>query len=232
MVEQAKTGCSSAQPLHCTLSFRLFFLVPMFNIIRDAGWPIWPLLATSVFALALIVERLLALRRTRVVPAEMLGEALSLSVRPQLPAEALARMDARAPLGRVLAAGLRHRNLARSDVIAAMEDAGRAAAHELHRYLGALGTIAAVGPLMGLFGTVIGMIEIFSAWSPTGSDPAQLARGISIALYNTALGILVAIPAVIFQRIFRARAADYLLEMEQVGKQFVDSTHPLSRPDN
>ncbi len=199
----------------------------MFTIIRDAGWPIWPLLATSFIALALIVERTLALRRSRVLPAEMLGEALSLAVRPQLTNDALAKLEAQAPLGRVLSAGLRHRNLKRTDLINAMEEAGRVSAHELHRYLGALGTIAAIAPLMGLFGTVIGMIEIFGAWSPTGGDPAQLARGISIALYNTALGILVAIPAVIFQRLFRARAADHLLEMEHTGMQLVDSIRPL-----
>ena len=200
----------------------------MFAIIRDAGWPIWPLLATSFVALALIVERALALRRNRVLPPDMLGHALSLSIRPQLAPETLANLEAQAPLGRVLAAGLRHRHLMRADIVTAMEDAGRVVAHDLHRYLGGLGTIAAVAPLMGLFGTVIGMIEIFSAWSPTGSDPSQLASGISIALYNTALGILVAIPAVIFQRFFRARAADHIIEMEHVGMQLVDGLQPRS----
>lgn len=198
----------------------------MFDIIRDAGWPIWPLLAVSFVALALIVERFLALRRSRVLPSDMLSHALSLAIRPQLGADALARLETQAPLGRVLAAGLRHRHQERAEIVAAMEDAGRVATHELHRYLGGLGTIAAVAPLMGLFGTVVGMIEIFSAWSPSGSDPSQLARGISIALYNTALGILVAIPAVIFQRFFRARAADYVIEMEHVGAQLVDSLQP------
>ena len=198
----------------------------MLSIIRDAGWPIWPLLATSFIALALIVERALALRRSRVVPRELLSEVLSLSLRPQLPADTLARLQAHSPLGQVLAAGLRSRHLAREAIVAAMENAGRAVTHDLHRYLGALGTIAAIGPLMGLFGTVIGMIEIFSAWSPVGSDPAQLAHGISIALYNTALGILVAIPAVIFQRAFRARVSDYTLEMEAAGSRLVDTLKP------
>lgn len=200
----------------------------MFAIIRDAGWPIWPLLATSFVALALIVERALALRHNRVLPPDMLSHALSLSIRPQLAPDTLANLEAQAPLGRVLAAGLRHRHLARADIVTAMEDAGRVAAHDLHRYLGGLGTIAAVAPLMGLFGTVIGMIEIFSAWSPSGSDPSQLARGISIALYNTALGILVAIPAVIFQRFFRSRVADHIIEMEHVGMQLIDGLQPRS----
>lgn len=199
----------------------------MLTMIHDAGWPIWPLLATSFIALALIVERLLALRRSRILPHSLLREALSLSVRPQIPADALTRLETAAPLGRILAAGLRHRHLTRQEIVTAMEETGRIVAHELHRYLGALGTIAAIAPLMGLFGTVVGMIEIFGAWSPTGGDPVQLARGISIALYNTALGILVAIPAVIFQRMFRARAADYLMEMEQLGMQLLDSIRPL-----
>jgi len=202
----------------------------MFTIIRDAGWPIWPLLAVSFVALALIVERALALRRQRVLPSDMLSEALSLAVRPQLAPDALERLETRAPLGIVLAAGLRHRHLSRRELTNAMEDAGRVAAHELHRYLGALGTIAAVGPLMGLFGTVIGMIEIFSAWSPVGGDPAQLARGISIALYNTALGILVAIPAVIFQRLYRAIAAERLLAMEHVAAQLLAALRPQADP--
>lgn len=201
----------------------------MFAIIRDAGWPVWPLLATSFVAMTLIIERALALRRNRVLPPDMLGQVLSLAIRPQVSSETIAQLEAEAPLGRVLAAGLRHRHLPRADIVAAMEDAGRLAAHELQRYLGGLGTIAAIAPLMGLFGTVIGMIEIFSAWSPAGSDPSQLAHGISIALYNTALGILIAIPAVIFQRLFRARAADHIIAMEHVGMQLVDGLQP--RPD-
>src|SRR5690606_20929199 len=119
--------------------------------------------------------------------------------------DAIERLQRHSSLGRILAAGLRHRGAPRSQIETALSDAGRVVAHDLHRFLPGLGTIAAVAPLMGLFGTVIGMIEIFSAWSPTGGDPAQLARGISIALYNTALGILVAIPALIFQRLYRAR---------------------------
>src|SRR5690606_33897320 len=106
--------------------------LPMFDIIRDAGWPIWPLLAVSFVALALIVERFLALRRSRVLPADMLSHALSLAIRPQLGTDVLAQLEAQAPLGRVLAAGLRHRHLERPEIVAAMEDAGRVSAHELH----------------------------------------------------------------------------------------------------
>lgn len=199
----------------------------MLSIIHAAGWPIWPLLFTSLLAVALIVERGLALRRERVLPRELLGEVLSLARRPQLPPDTLDRLRNHSALGRVLAAGLQLRTAPRPAIENSLAEAGRVAAHDLQRYLNGLGTIAAVAPLMGLFGTVIGMIEIFSGWSPTGGDPAQLARGISIALYNTALGILVAIPALIFQRMYRARVAGYLLEMEQAAGRLLDSLRPL-----
>lgn len=200
----------------------------MLSIIRDAGWPIWPLLATSIIALALIIERLLALRADRVVPGGQLAQAATLAARPQVPADALADLAARSALGQILARGLQTRHLSRERIREAMEDAGRQVTHDLERYLNALGTIAAVAPLMGLFGTVIGMIEIFSGWSPTGGDPSQLARGISIALYNTAFGIFVAIPALICQRWFRARVAGYVVSMEQAASRLLDTLRPES----
>ncbi len=200
----------------------------MLSIIHDAGWPIWPLLATSVVALALIVERLLALRTDRVLPGGQLAQAATLAARAQVPADALAELAERSAVGRVLATGLQHRHLSRERIREAMEDTGRLVVHDLERYLNALGTIAAVAPLMGLFGTVIGMIEIFSGWSPTGGDPAQLARGISIALYNTALGIFVAIPALICQRWFRARVAGYVVGMEHAAARLLDTLRPES----
>lgn len=193
----------------------------MLAILHGAGWPIWPLLATSFIGLALIVERALSLRRSKVMPPDLFDEVANLLRRNHVSPDVIAGIEADSPLGRVLAAALRNRHLPRAELTAALEEAGRPVAHELHRYLGALGTIAALGPLMGLFGTVIGLIEIFSAWSPTGSDPTQLARGISIALYNTALGILVAIPAVIFQRLYRGRVADYIVQMEQLAARLV-----------
>jgi len=155
------------------------------------------------------------------MPPDLFDEVANLLRRNHVSPDVIAGIEADSPLGRVLAAALRNRHLPRAELTAALEEAGRPVAHELHRYLGALGTIAALGPLMGLFGTVIGLIEIFSAWSPTGSDPTQLARGISIALYNTALGILVAIPAVIFQRLYRGRVADYIVQMEQLAARLV-----------
>ncbi len=195
----------------------------MLAIIRDAGWPIWPLLATSILALALIIERLLTLRRQRVLPPGLLEDVLGLVRQKQVNVENVNRLEATSPLGKVLAAGLRARKLPRERMQEAMEYAGGAVAHGLGRYVGALGTIAAIAPLMGLFGTVVGMIEIFSAWTPTGNDPSQLARGISIALYNTGFGILIAIPAMAFYRYLRARIDGYVLEMENAAVRLLDT---------
>jgi Biopolymer transport proteins len=186
-------------------------------IIEQAGWPIWPLLATSVLGLALVVERMLALRRSRVMPRGLLQQVLEMLRNRQDAPEALARLEAGSPLGKVLADVVRLRHLPREELRAMVEDTGRSVAHQLNRYIPALGTVAVVAPLMGLFGTVIGMIEIFSSYTPAGGDPAQLARGISIALYNTAFGILIAIPALIFHRHFRSKVQSYLHEMEHAA---------------
>ena len=123
----------------------------------------------------------------------------------------------------MLASGLRYRHAGREAMKEAMEESGRAVAHQLERYLSALGTIATTAPLLGLFGTVIGMIEIFGSQAPGQSNPEQLAHGISIALYNTAFGILIAIPALISYRHFRARVDSYLVEMEQQSLRLVDN---------
>ena len=129
------------------------------------------------------------------------------------------------PLGRLLAAGLRQVNASRDVMKEAIEDEGRIVAHELERYLTTLGTIAAMSPLLGLLGTVIGMIEIFGSQSPTGTDPRVLAHGISVALYNTAFGLVVAIPSMIFYRHFRARVDDFLVEMEAQAVRLVEAIH-------
>lgn len=186
----------------------------MLSILQDAGWPVIPLLFASVLGLALIIERLLALRRARVLPRGLTEQVLDMLRRRQDTPEALSRLANNSPLGRVLAEVVRNRHLPRAEQRLAVEDAGRAEAHKLGRYLSGLGTIAVVAPLLGLFGTVVGMIEIFGAYTPDGGDPAQLARGISVALYNTGFGILIAIPAMIFHRHLRARVEDFLRDME------------------
>lgn len=198
----------------------------MFSIIQAAGWPVWFLILASVIAVALIIERALSLRRRKVLPDHLLDETLTLVRGRQVTAELVQRLESGSPLGRVLATGLRHTPDGREIMKEAMEETGRAVAHDLERYLGALGTIATVAPLLGLFGTVIGMIEIFGATSPTGTNPQALAYGISVALYNTAFGIAVAIPALIAYRAYRTRVDGFLVEMEQQSLRLVDTLDP------
>lgn len=207
------------RPFSCLAAFRL--AAPespaLLAIIQSAGWPIWPLFATSILGLALIVERLLSLRRSLVMPGGLAEEVGEMLRKRQDTPEALAQLERNSPLGRVLAEVLRQRHLPRAEMRAAVEDTGRAVAHDLSRYVSAIGTIAMVAPLMGLFGTVVGMIEIFGAYTPGASDPAQLAHGISVALYNTGFGILIAIPAMIAHRYLRSRVDAYLYAMEQAA---------------
>ena len=137
----------------------------------------------------------------------------------------LDELDRHSPLGRVLAAGLRNVGSSREVMKESIEEAGSAVSHELGRYLTTLGTIASISPLMGLFGTVVGMIEIFGSQSPTGSNPMQLAHGISIALYNTGFGLVIAIPSMIFWRHFRAQVDGFVVEMEQQAVKLVEYMH-------
>ena len=197
----------------------------MFAIIQAAGWPIWPLLLASVISVALIIERLVALRRSKVVPPGLLQRAVGEFKRGGDNDRALDELERHSPLGRVLAAGLRNVGASREIMKESIQEAGSAVAHELNRYLTTLGTIASISPLMGLFGTVIGMIEIFGSQSPTGANPQQLAHGISIALYNTGFGIFIAIPSLIFWRHFRALVDGYVVEMEQQAVRLVEYMH-------
>jgi len=205
--------------------YRLWGNCHVFAIVQAAGWPIWPLLLASVIAVALIIERLVALRRTRVVPAGLLQRVLSEFKKGADNTRLIADLEAHSPLGQVLAAGLRNVGATREVMKEAIEETGRAVAHELERYLTTLGTIASISPLMGLFGTIVGMIEIFSSQSPTGSNPAQLAHGISIALYNTGFGLIIAIPSMIFWRHFRGLVDSFVIDMEQQSVKLVEIMH-------
>lgn len=189
----------------------------MLSLLRDAGWPIWPLLATSILGLALILERLMSLRRSLVMPRGLTEQVSEMLRSHQESPEALSRLERNSPFGRILAEVLRMRHEGREALRDAVETVGQSVAHDLNRYIPAIGTVAMVAPLMGLFGTVVGMIEIFGAYSPGTTDPAQLAHGISIALYNTGFGILIAIPAMIAHRYFRSRVEGYLSAMEQAA---------------
>lgn len=197
----------------------------MIDILRAAGWPIWPLLLASIIAVALIIERLVALRRTKVVPAGLLQRAIA-EYRQSGASDALiVNLEAQSPLGRVLAAGLRNVGSSREIMKEAIEETGSVVSHDLGRYLTTLGTIASISPLMGLFGTVVGMIEIFGSQSPTGTNPMQLAHGISVALYNTGFGLLIAIPGMIFWRHFRALVDGFVVEMQQQAVHLVEVLH-------
>jgi len=203
----------------------------VFSIIQAAGWPIWPLIACSVFGLALIIERFVALSRMKVAPPKLLDEAIAVSRQGLPSSDVIEQLEANSSLGEVLANAMRALNqnsrCSEEDLRSAVEAAGRQVAAKLERYLPALATIASAAPLLGLLGTVIGMIEIFgaqggglSAGSSSG-NPQQLAHGISVALYNTAFGLIVAIPALIFWRYFRARVDDYLLTLELAADKMV-----------
>lgn len=198
----------------------------MFAIIQAAGWPIWLLIACSIVAFALILERLYQLRASRVAPPALIDEVLSVT-RSSLPtADVVDKLAENSTLGEVLAAGLRsviaEPRISEQALRQAVENAGRTAVHRTERYLTALGTIASAAPLLGLFGTIIGMIEIFGSQSPTGeSDPSMLAHGISVALYNTAFGLLIAIPSLMFHRYFRTRVDTFQLSMELAAERLV-----------
>jgi biopolymer transport protein ExbB len=197
----------------------------VFSIIQAAGWPIWFLLAASVIAVALIIERFIVLRRQRVAPPTLLEKVVDAYRKQGVTTQLVENLYRDSPLGRVLASGLRNHRAPRPVMKEAIEEEGRAVAHELERFLTTLGTIATASPLWGLFGTVVGMIEIFGSQAPSGSNPAVLAHGISVALYNTGFGLLIAIPALIFYRHFRAKVDSFVLDMEQQAARLVDIVH-------
>lgn len=197
----------------------------MLAIIEAAGWPIWPLILASILALAIIIERFYSLRAAEVAPPTLLVSVVKQLQGQGLSNEMLTKLAADSPLGQIFAAGLRNVKSSREVMKESIEEAGRAVTHDLESFLTSLGTIAAIAPLLGLLGTVIGMVEIFGSQTPTGGNPAVLAHGISVALYNTAFGLIVAIPAMIFYRFFRARVDNLAIEMEQQAIKLVEVVH-------
>ncbi|MCK6376799.1 MAG: MotA/TolQ/ExbB proton channel family protein [Zoogloea sp.] len=197
----------------------------MFAILQAAGWPIWPLLFASIVAVALIIERLLTLRRSKILPDGLLEKVVGELRQSGATPEMINRVALSSPMGRVFAAGLRNMRSSREVMKESIEESGRAVTHDLERFLTTLGTIASISPLMGLFGTVVGMIEIFGSQAPGGSNPQQLAHGISIALYNTGFGLVIAMPSMIFWRHFRATVDGFVIEMEQQAIRLVEVVH-------
>ncbi len=197
----------------------------MWQIILAAGWPIWPLIIASVIAVAIIGERIFALRENVISPPNLLGEVQKWLAGGGSHAELISRLEQSSLLGRVFAAAIANAKYSREVTKESIEETARAVAHQLEKYLATLGTIATVSPLLGLLGTVIGMVELFGAFTNTGHDVAQFARGISVALYNTAGGIVVAVPAMIAYRFFRTKVDAILLDMEQQAIKLVEILH-------
>lgn len=197
----------------------------MFNLIEAAGWPIWLLIISSLVAVTLIVERILYLRRKNVIPPKLLDEVVHEMKQRGISPPMLGKLSQGSPLGKVFAAGLKNIKSPPPVMKEAIEEAGRSASHEMERFLTTLGTIASISPLLGLFGTVVGMIEIFGAQNAGGAAPTELAHGISVALYNTAFGLIVAIPSMIAYRHFRALVDSFTIEMEQQAVKLVEIVH-------
>lgn len=197
----------------------------LLSIIHAAGWTIWLIILCSVITLAIIGERFWTLRRSAVLPGNLFSDTVQAFQAQGASADLIAKLSENSFLGRVFAAGIANVKSSREVMKESMEETGRAVMVEMERFLNGLGTIATVAPLLGLFGTVIGMIDIFGASTPQGQNPAQLAQGISVALYNTAGGIAVAVPALIFYRHFRSKVDTMVVDMEQQGIKLVETLH-------
>ncbi|GDX55497.1 biopolymer transporter ExbB [Methylophilaceae bacterium] len=194
----------------------------MWEIILAAGWPIWPLIFASIIALAIIGERFWSLRAEIVAPSDLLPEVQKLLNQGTIKKDVIAKIKEHSLLGEIFASALNNSNSSAAHIKEAIEESGRSVNYKLEKYLSILGTIAAVAPLLGLLGTVIGMVDLFSSFTSSGHDVAVFARGISVALYNTATGIIVAVPAMIFYRYFRSRVEDLIFDMEQQAIKLIE----------
>ena len=199
----------------------------MLEIIKAAGWPIYPLILASIVAIAIIVERFWTLRNEVIAPSNLLPEVKKWLAQGGVTKETCEKLQAHSLLGEIFASALLNATSSREIIKESIEESGRAVAHKLEKHLSTLGTIATVSPLLGLLGTVIGMVELFGAFNAAGSgqDVAQFAKGISVALYNTAGGIVVAVPAMISYRYFRAKVDGLIVEMEQQAIKLVEIIH-------
>ena len=194
----------------------------MWEIIQAAGWPIWPLILTSIIGVAIILERFWSLRKSQIIPDGLMVEIKTMIKQNNLDNNKVNILKNSSPLGDILAVAIAKRKYSVEEIKSALDERAGFIVHNLERYLGVLVTIATVAPLLGLFGTIIGMVELFSSFTTSGHDVAVFARGISIALYNTAGGIVVAVPAMIAYRFFRSKIDNYLNEMEHYAIQIVE----------
>ena len=194
----------------------------MWEIIQAAGWPIWPLILTSIIGVAIILERFWSLRKSQIIPDGLIVEIKTMIKQNNFDDNKVNILKNSSPLGDLLAVAIAKRKDSVEVIKSALDERAGIIVHNLERYLGVLVTIATVAPLLGLFGTIIGMVELFSSFTSSGHDVAVFARGISIALYNTAGGIVVAVPAMIAYRFFRSKIDNYLNEMEHYAIQIVE----------
>ena len=194
----------------------------MWEIIQAAGWPIWPLILTSIIGVAIMLERFWSLRKSQIIPDGLIVEIKTMIKQNNLDDNKVNILKNSSPLGDLLAVAIAKRKDSVEVIKSALGERAGIIVHNLERYLGVLVTIATVAPLLGLFGTIIGMVELFSSFTSSGHDVAVFARGISIALYNTAGGIVVAVPAMIAYRFFRSKIDNYLNEMEHYAIQIVE----------
>ena len=200
----------------------------MLELVKSGGWLMAPIILCSIAAMAIIVERLWSLQRERVVPEDLVARAWRWVTTEELTDERIQALREGSPLGRVLAAGLDSRDLDRELMKESVEEVGRHVVHELERYLNALGTIAAITPLLGLLGTVIGMIKVFAVITAQGvGEPRLLAGGISEALITTAAGLTVAIPSLLFHRVLRGRVDALVVTMEKEALRMVGALQAL-----
>ena len=196
----------------------------MWELIKSGGWIMLPIVLCSIIAVAIVIERLWTLRASRVSPPNLLAQVWQWIQDKQMSRDKLTKLRAGSPLGQILAAGLANSRHGREMMKESIQEAGVKVVNELERYLTPLGTIAAITPLLGLLGTVLGMIEIFGAFMDSGmANAPQLASGIAKALVTTAAGLFVAIPAVFFHRFLQRRVDELVVNMEQEAIKLVEA---------
>ena len=194
----------------------------MWEIIEAAGWPVWLLIITSVYGLAIILERAWSLRSSSIAPKNLSKEVFSMIQQGTIKKQSLDEISLSSPLGEILATAIRNQSSSLEVLKDAIDEVGENVAFNLEKNINSLGTISTVAPLLGLFGTIVGMVELFSSFTSSGHDVAVFARGISVALYNTAGGIVVAVPAMIAYRYYRSKVDHLLNDMEQQALRLVE----------
>ena len=205
----------------------------MLELIKAGGLLMWPIIICSVIAMAIIAERFWSLRQNKIAPKNLVAKVWQWQKVGHLDPKRIHDLRMSSPLGMILAAGLVNRNHSREIMKESIEEVGRHVAHELDRFLNTLGTIASISPLLGLLGTVIGMIKVFTVITAQGvGDPSVLSEGISEALITTAAGLSVAIPSLMFYRYFRGRVDDLIITMEQEALKMVEVMHGIREDEN